>query len=105
VVASTPAVDTVTDAVKFLESEGYHDEVTLLADDLVRCNNQDRPLSQVVIDHLFRFEGPSDPADEAIVIGVSFTEDGRKGVVIAPFGPDADPDEVATLTALTRRAG
>ena len=46
--------DTVTEAVAFLEAAGYRDTLSVR-------NGLDR----AVVDYTFRFEGPSDPADEA----------------------------------------
>ncbi|MHB8464505.1 MAG: phosphoribosylpyrophosphate synthetase [Acidimicrobiales bacterium] len=99
-----PAVDTVTDAVTFLTSEGYLDELEIDADGL-RTSSVDgvHPLETARIDYLFRFEGPSDPGDEAIVVGVSCPEWDRRGILVSAFGSDADPDKIAILLALTRR--
>ena len=97
------APDTVTEAVQFLASQGYIDDYRLCdsgiaADDMP----EPHPIPTAVVDFTFRFEGASDPGDQAIVLGVSCTEWGRKGVVVSAYGPDADPDEAALLVALTR---
>lgn len=102
--AQTPSPDTVTDAVAFLEREGYSDEFKLAPGETLLCPNGPHPADAAVIDYVFRFEGPSDPADEAIVLGLSFPSWGGKGMVISAFGTDADPESTATLLALTRRA-
>ena len=96
--------DTVTEAIVFLAAEGYRDELHLEADGL-RCDvaADTHPVSTAVVDYTFRFEGPSDPADEAIVLGVSCPEWGMKGVLVSAFGPDADPEHTALLTALARQ--
>ena len=96
--------DTVTEAVAFLAEEGYVDDFRLCADGIVSSDHAEpHPTASAIVDHTFRFEGPSDPADEAIVLGVRCPEWGSKGVVVAAYGPDADPDEAAVLVALTRR--
>jgi hypothetical protein len=99
-----PAPDTVTEAVEFLTSEGYRDDLQLDAKG-VRCDRAGGvvPVESAVVDYTFRFEGPSDPADEAIVLGVRFPDLGIKGVLVSGFGPDADPEAIETLNALTRR--
>jgi hypothetical protein len=95
--------DTVTEASVFLAALGYHDELELRHGGLtVRDTNRIQPLDTAIVDYQFRFEGPSDPADEAIVLGVSCPEWGGKGVVISAFGPGADPEEAALLRALAR---
>jgi hypothetical protein len=69
------AFDTVTEAVVFLTSCGYSGDGAGL---------------DPVVDYLFRFEGPSDPADEAIVMGVRDPVSGARGMVVSGFGPTAD---------------
>lgn len=100
------APDTVTEAVAFLASQGYVDDYHLSPEGIVDANSRTtHPLQTATVDYTFRFEGDSDPGDEAIVLGVSCTEWGRKGVVVSAYGPDADPEHTALLVALTRSAG
>ena len=97
--------DTVTEAVAFLASEGYVDDFHLGRDAVVdAASGAAHPVATAVVDHTFRFEGPSDPGDEAIVLGVHCTECGRKGVVVSAYGPDIDPEHAALLVALTDTA-
>ena len=49
-----------------------------------------KKVEPVVVDRFFRFEGPSDPADEAIVLGVHCSACGARGTIVSAFGPDAD---------------
>ena len=98
-----PAPETVTEAVELLHREGYVDDLRITREGIVsRAQAAPHPTDTAVVDHTFRFEGPSDPADEAIVLGVRCTEWESKGVIVAAYGPDADPDEAAVLVALTR---
>ena len=84
--------DTVSEAVVFLVERGYRQDLELAGVDL----------DEVVVEHTFRFEGPSDPADEAIVLGL-LTPDGRRGVVVSAYGPDADREETLLLAGLAGR--
>jgi hypothetical protein len=93
--------DTVTEAVAFLFSEGYVDDCRLTAAGLVVAGAEAaHSFVTAIVDYVFRFEGPSDPADEAIVLGVSCPDWGRKGVVVSAYGPYADPEEAKLLAAL-----
>lgn len=97
-----PTPETVTEAVELLATEGYTDEFTLCERGLVRSGaDEAHPLHTAVVDYTFRFEGPSDPADEAIVLGVRCPEWDRKGVVVSAFGPEADPKEAELLASLS----
>ncbi len=99
------APDTVTEAVAFLASKGYVDDFRLAAEGIVDSGTSEvHPRESAVVDYTFRFEGESDPGDEAIVLGVRCGGGGRKGVVVSAYGPDADPEHTALLVALTRSA-
>jgi hypothetical protein len=95
--------DTVTEAVEFLATQGYVDDYRVgdaeVAADGMRAAHA---MEGAVIDFMFRFEGPSDPSDEAIVLGVSHPGWARKGIVVSAYGPDAERDAAAVLVALSR---
>jgi hypothetical protein len=95
------APETVTDAVQLLEGEGYNAEFTLngRAFRCGVCRHHHAP-ARLVIDRTFRFEGPSDPADEAIVLGVTCPDCGARGVIVSAYGPDAEPEYLALLEHL-----
>src|SRR5258706_9571832 len=96
------APETVTEAVTFLESEGYRDDLVLRREGLTcAAVPGSHPLEHAVVDYTFRFEGPSDPADEAIVLGISLPDWGRKGVLVSAVGPAVEPEEAELLIALT----
>ena len=101
--AASPAPETVTDAIRFLESEGYDANISI-ADQSLHCSECGAPyaVGDVVVDYTFRFEGPTDPGDEAIVLGLELPSCGAKGVVVSAYGPDADPELLDVVAALAR---
>ncbi len=78
--------DTVVEAVKGLKQRGYTIDFNLQAD---RISCQQTPLSLTPADfeitEFYRFEGESDPADEAIVYAIE-SKEGQKGVLVNGFG-------------------
>jgi hypothetical protein len=97
--------DTVTEAIAFLASEGYVDDYQLCADGIVDATTGvTHPVASAIVDYTFRFEGSSDPGDEAIVLGVRCTGRPGKGVVVSAYGPDADPEHARLLATLARSA-
>lgn len=87
-----PIPTTVTEAVAFLREQGYTDKVELKGTDLVSGRtNISCALINVIVDHAFRFEGNSDPADEAIVLGLRYPDTDIRATLVSAFGPDADP--------------
>ncbi len=96
---STPS--TVTEAVTLLHELGYTDDVELVGASAACIRaSRTQPLSTVIVDHTFRFEGDSDPGDEAIVLGLRFPDTDVKGVLVSAFGPDADPETAAFFATL-----
>ena len=82
--------DTVAEAVNGLKQRGYTIDFNLEADRIL-CSKM--PLSLKPADfgitEYYRFEGPSDPADEAVVYAIE-ARDGRKGVLVTGFGISAE---------------
>jgi hypothetical protein len=101
------APETVAEAVRLLVGRGYREDLRVEAEG-VRCAScgEVHSSNAWVITEVFRFEGPSDPADEAIVLGVTCPRCGDRGIVVSAFGPDAD-DQLRELArvAVRRLAG
>ena len=106
VAAVATAPDTVTEAVQLLRQEGYSGEIEILGG-TVCCSScaTAHPFDRLVADHVYRFEGASDPGDEAIVIGVTCPACGAKGVLVSAYGPDADPEEMDGIRMVAERYG
>lgn len=82
------AYDTVTAAIKGLKQRGYTIDFKAEAD-YISCPDSQLKPSGFVITEVYRFEGESDPADEAVVYAIE-SADGRKGVLVNGFGISAD---------------
>jgi hypothetical protein len=97
----TDVPETVTEAIRYLFDAGYKDEIRLVAGGL-ECDSVDGvyDASKAVVDHTFRFEGASDPGDEAIVLGISLPDWGVKGVLSSAYGIDVEPQQAEVLRAL-----
>lgn len=84
------AYDTVAEAVNGLKQRGFNIDFNLEAD-CINCNKT--PLSlkatEFAITEFYRFEGESDPADEAVVYAIESTK-GDKGVLVTGFGISAE---------------
>lgn len=96
------APETVTEAVQLLTANGYRSDF-VVDDAVVHCHScsEKHLVPRLVIRDTFRFEGISDPGDEAIVLGVECPSCHAKGIVVSAYGPDADPRLVALLDHLT----
>jgi hypothetical protein len=95
------APTTVTEAVAILRERGYIDDVDL-SGSILACSRTslECELSSVEVDHTFRFEGDSDPGDEAIVLGLRFPDSDVRAILVSAFGPDAEPEVAAFFAQL-----
>lgn len=82
--------DTVTEAVRGLKQRGYGIDFNLEAGRL-HCPDQALSLKpdEFAITEFYRFEGDSDPADEAVVYAIESTR-GEKGLLVTGFGITAE---------------
>lgn len=94
----------VVDAIAVLRGEGY----TLDFDIGQGCPGCEAivvvpAVSGLEFDQVFRFEGASDPDDEAIVFGLRCPACGGLGVLVSAYGAGA-PDAAAIVALVDRRA-
>lgn len=97
------APETITDALSLLAADGYTQDFDVAGGSALcpECDTR-HDLSHSVIERQYRFEGPSDPGDEAIVLGLRCPACGASGVIASAYGPDADPALFAVLARLPR---
>ena len=81
--------ESLSQAVDRLTAQGYTDDFRAEPDGMraVVAGVLYRPES-LVVEEIGRFEGISDPADEAIVLALHCREDGIKGTYTLPYGPE-----------------
>ncbi|KAF2517121.1 phosphoribosylpyrophosphate synthetase [Flavobacterium foetidum] len=86
-----PAFDTVTEALQWLNNQGFTQNFNLDVN-CIRFNNNSQSMSpnEFKIEYLFRFEGDTDPGDEDIVYGIVSEVYNIKGVLTSAFGIYAD---------------
>ncbi|HTR28498.1 MAG TPA: hypothetical protein VMH27_04470 [Puia sp.] len=84
------AYDTVVEAVQGLKQRGYTIDFNLEPDRLI-CHKTPLSLgpSDFEIAEVYRFEGNSDPADEAAVYAIQ-SHEGQKGLLVTGFGISAE---------------
>jgi len=90
VIENIPAMSTLTDRVNSAMKNGYTDNFKITKQGMFSEKNDKTYLpSEVCIKDFYRFEGQSDPADNAILYVVE-TTDGLKGMLIDAYGTYAD---------------
>jgi hypothetical protein len=93
---------TVVEEIATLRTRGYTADFRVTHDGQLRCDTcgHTHSPSGVVIESTARFEGASNPDDQAIVFGLRCTACGLRGILVAAYGPTASAAEAAVLTAL-----
>jgi len=80
--------DTVTAAIKGLKERGYTKDFNL-KENCIICHEDKFHPEDFEITEVYRFEGNSDPGDEAIVYAIESNK-GDKGVLVNGYGTSAD---------------
>lgn len=84
-----PAYDTVSEAITGLKERGYTLDFNLKTN-CIECEGQRFNSNDFEIKEFHRFEGSSDPGDEAIVYAIE-SLNGMKGVLVNGFGVYSEP--------------
>lgn len=81
-------------AIEDLKQRGFTEDFNL-KDNCIVCNDQKHNADEFEIKEVYRFEGNSDPGDEAIVLGIESTN-GIKGILVNGYGYSSEPmgDEI-----------
>jgi hypothetical protein len=80
--------DTVTEAIKGLRERGYTKDFNL-KENCIICDEEKYHPEDFEIVEVYRFEGDSDPADEAVVYAIESNK-GDRGVLVSGYGISAD---------------
>lgn len=97
--------DTVSEAVNGLKQRGYNIDFNLEKESIV-CPKTPLALMpyEFEITEVYRFEGNTDPADEAIVYAIESVY-GQKGILVNGFGPSADSTSAEMVQKLAMHHG
>ncbi|WP_377111443.1 phosphoribosylpyrophosphate synthetase [Mucilaginibacter litoreus] len=97
---------TVSEVINHLREKGYTEDFNL-HENCLRCAGNQLQLhpEDFVVDRHYRFEGASDPGDEAIVYAISSDKYNLKGVLVNGYGPTADPITDKMVKALEEKPG
>ena len=95
---NTYRYNTVTEAIKALRKEGFSADF-IIHNGYLFSNGKRIRMQHAKLLVVYRYEGSSDPADEATVYGLK-TRDGIKGILVTGDGIYAEAGSGALLTTL-----
>ena len=96
---------TLSETLAQLKKEGYTEDFNLNGDFLAgqRSAIQLAP-DEFVVDQHFRFEGPPDPADEAVLYAISSAHFNLKGTLVNGYGTSSDEAADHLIRAIRQHA-
>ncbi|MBD1391695.1 hypothetical protein [Mucilaginibacter glaciei] len=89
---------TVTEAINKLKEQGFNLDFNL-SENQLKVGQLAYPASDFDIVDQYRYEGPSDPADEATVYALA-SPAGQKGILVTGYGYSTDKESEDTLKQL-----
>ena len=100
--AGTPA--TVTEAIAQLREAGFTTDFSPAEGGRLRCGacGVEHDPSGAHVEDTVRFEGETDPGDEAIVFALTCAGCGSRGTLVSAYGASVGADEAEVVTALTQ---
>jgi hypothetical protein len=96
--------DSLAGVITRLRAAGYTNDLTATDDGALtcaQCGDVEDPMT-MHIDRTVRFEGDTDPGDEAILLAVT-CRCGARGLYTAAYGPATPPADSAVLGRFARR--
>lgn len=92
---------TVTEAINAFRNEGFTIDFNL-EENCISCAEGKFGVDEFRIVKIFRYEGLTDPADEAAVYAIE-SSTGKKGVLVTGYGPSSDAYSTEVLEKLQLR--
>lgn len=89
---------TVSEAINKLKEQGFTIDFNL-DENCITCNAGKFEHDEFEIVDVYRYEGNSDPADEAAVYAIQ-SASGLKGILVTGYGPSTDAASATLLAKL-----
>jgi len=92
---------TLSEVMKVLKDRGYTADFNLLeVKDSYKKEGDPIDIKDLVIDKAYRFSGPNDVSDEAILYAMQNTKDGTKGVFVNGYGLYTDDEATEIINQI-----
>ncbi|GJM38553.1 MAG: hypothetical protein DHS20C19_19200 [Acidimicrobiales bacterium] len=94
-------METLSQAITRLRGTGYHIDYRANDRELLECDECGAVFdpTEMQVDETVRFEGASDPGDEAILFALD-AGGGHRGLYAAAYGAAVSADDIAVIRAL-----
>jgi len=93
---------TLSEVIEVLRARGYTEDFNLLEENIsYKKGGEKVDLNDIIIDKIYRFTGPNDLDDEAILYAMRNLKDGAKGVFVNGYGTYTDPGANAVISKIS----
>lgn len=92
---------TMSEALEVLAGEGWTESFELNEVGRIAAGDCSWALNDVKVEQTRRFEGASNPDDEAMILAIC-APDERRGVLVLPYGPDVSGPQADAIRELSR---
>jgi hypothetical protein len=97
-------MEPMREAIARLERAGFRDQFRARRDGFVEVESgRVHEPESLIVDEIVRFEGESDPADEAVLYALRSRDDQVRGTFLTTYGPIADPIGAKLIRRLDTR--
>lgn len=98
------SMETLVDAIARLRAANYRCNLSATPGGNVRCLQCRRETEpgELVVDEIVRFEGCSDPADQAVLYALTGQGGSVRGLYVAGYGPEASAEDIEVASLLPR---
>ncbi len=94
-------MDTVTQDMQQLRDRGFDLDADIRDGGVqFRVDGTWTPVAAAEVEEIRRYEGTSDPGDETIVLGIHDRDSDQRGVLVAAYGQDVEPETADCLREL-----
>jgi hypothetical protein len=95
------AMETLSEAIDRLREDGYRDSLRATGGGFVSVDSGEvNSPERLVVEEVVRFEGASNPADEAVLFALRARDDAFRGTFVTSFSAENDPVAVALVRRL-----
>ncbi len=85
-------MESLTEVINELKKQGYLEDFNLQQNSLECRNGRFKVFAdEFKVDKFYRFEGETNPSDEAILYAISSNKHGIKGILVNAFGIYSEP--------------
>lgn len=103
---NTNTMTTLSEVINHLKEKGYSTDFNLQENHL-KCEGDNLKIfpGEFIVDKHYRFEGKSNPDDEAILFAISSSKYNLKGVLVNGYGISSESITNEMIKALDERQG